>query len=246
MPLPVITPAVPGVAQPAGKWVFQVDTTGSLILGTGTWLTVFGGKQINPSKSDDMVDTTDLDTGMWKANQLFMSEWGVAVDLTRKKYASAFDAGQEFIRAANDNKALLHVRYFDRTGGTEAYEGFGFATWENQGGGNEADEKVKVNFKGNGVRTPIANPVAVNSAPTVGSATPSAQTAGKIVTITGSNFTGATDVKFGAVSVAALSYNIVNDNTIAAVMPAGSAGAAAVTVINGVGTSNALGYTRGA
>jgi len=74
-------------------------------------------------------------------------------------------------------------------------------------------------------------------------ATPAAAATGAQVTITGTRFTAATGVKFGA--VAATAFTVVNDTTIVASVPAGTAGAANVTVINAVGTSTALPYTRG-
>jgi hypothetical protein len=80
--------------------------------------------------------------------------------------------------------------------------------------------------------------------PFVATATPTSVTAGGQVVISGSGFTGASNVKFGAVN--ASSFIVVSDTTIVAIMPAGSAGSAAITVTNAQGTSNAFPYTRGA
>lgn len=79
--------------------------------------------------------------------------------------------------------------------------------------------------------------------PAILSATPAAAAEGDQVLITGSSFTGATGVKFGA--TAATDFTVVNDGVIVAVMPAGSAGAANITVTNATGTSSAFTYTRG-
>ncbi|MGL5825559.1 MAG: IPT/TIG domain-containing protein [Nocardioides sp.] len=87
--------------------------------------------------------------------------------------------------------------------------------------------------------TPLTVPV-----PVVTAATPASAVQGATVTITGTGFLGATTVRFGATN--ATSFNVVSDTSITAVMPAGSAGAAAVTVITPGGTSNAFSYTRGA
>ena len=80
--------------------------------------------------------------------------------------------------------------------------------------------------------------------PIVSSATPPTATATTPMTVNGAYFTGATDVKFGAVS--ATSIVVVSPSQITCIMPAGSAGSAPVTVITPAGTSNALAYTRGA
>lgn len=85
---------------------------------------------------------------------------------------------------------------------------------------------------------------AASAVATLSTALPSAAVAGSLVTITGSNFTGATGVKFGAVNSAL--FFIDSDTQIRAVMPPGSAGTANITVINSFGTSTALAYTRGA
>lgn len=85
------------------------------------------------------------------------------------------------------------------------------------------------------------------SVPFIASALPSGAAAGSQVTITGSGFTGVTgaaSVKFGATN--ASSYVVVNDTSIVAVMPAGSAGAANIVVTSPAGPSAAFAYTRGA
>jgi (2Fe-2S) ferredoxin len=67
-------------------------------------------------------------------------------------------------------------------------------------------------------------------------------TGGGTITITGTNFTGATAVKFGATS--ATGVNVVNDSQITATIPAGTAGQVYVTVTTSFGTSpNSSQYT---
>lgn len=114
---------------------------------------------------------------------------------------------------------------------------------------NSGVESISVTLTGKGSYEPIANPFAGNAGsttPAVRTATPTAQTAGKQVTITGTGFTGATDVKFGATSVAAGAFTVVNDSTIVAALPAGSAGSAPIVVTTPVAASEAFAYTRGA
>lgn len=88
--------------------------------------------------------------------------------------------------------------------------------------------------------------------PRLASALPTAVAQGGQVKISGTGFfkngvadvVGAASVKFGATN--ATSYIVDDNQTIYAVMPAGSAGAANVTVTNSNGVSTALPYTRGA
>lgn len=76
--------------------------------------------------------------------------------------------------------------------------------------------------------------------PVITAISPAGQSVGETVLIAGTRFTGATDVKFAAVS--ATSFIVVSDGTIVAVIPAGT-GAKAVTVITPEGTSASVSYT---
>ena len=94
--------------------------------------------------------------------------------------------------------------------------------------------------------TTLASNFTYNAATSVNSVTPnSGSTSGNTtVEITGTNFTGATAVKFGIQN--ATSFTVVNSTRITAVSPAGSAGIVGVTVVVG-GTdytlSSAFTYT---
>ena len=103
-----------------------------------------------------------------------------------------------------------------------------------------------MSLTGKGRVLDIANPFAGwdVSVPTISAVSPASATAGKLVTITGTGFLGATIVKFGAVN--ATEFSVVNGSTILAVMPAGSAGSAPVQVTTPGGVSANFPYTRGA
>ncbi|MGL3804720.1 IPT/TIG domain-containing protein [Paeniglutamicibacter sp. R2-26] len=78
--------------------------------------------------------------------------------------------------------------------------------------------------------------------PVIVAATPSGAAASDTVTITGTGFTGATGVKFGASN--ATSFQVVSASSITAVVPAGSAGSAQITVSTPNGNAT-FAYTRG-
>jgi hypothetical protein len=75
------------------------------------------------------------------------------------------------------------------------------------------------------------------SGPTITSINPTqgGTAGGTTVTITGTGFTGATAVMFGA--TAATSFTVVNDTTITAVSPAGVNGVVRISVVTPIGTS---------
>jgi len=79
-------------------------------------------------------------------------------------------------------------------------------------------------------------------APTILSATPPGAEATETVTITGTGLSGVTGVKFGSSN--ATSFDAVSATEITAVMPAGSAGSAQITVTTPSGTAT-FPYTRG-
>ncbi|MFI8236024.1 beta strand repeat-containing protein [Streptomyces sp. NPDC085866] len=83
------------------------------------------------------------------------------------------------------------------------------------------------------VATPTLTGLAPSQGPTSG---------GSVVTLTGSNLTGATAVEFDA--VAAVSFTVVSATQVTATAPAGGAGPVQVTVTTPGGTSNSLTYNR--
>jgi hypothetical protein len=160
-----------------------------------------------------------------------------------------FDPGQELVRQARfqfGDSARVYVRWYDRNGAPEAYTGRVIVDWQQSKTGVADLEEVTITGTGDGVLTPISNPYSAASVPVIATATPSGVSVGNQVTITGNGFTGTvvtTGVKFGATN--ATSWTVLSDSLLVAIMPAGSAGAANITVTNAAGASTAYSYTRG-
>ena len=80
------------------------------------------------------------------------------------------------------------------------------------------------------------------TAPLITAFTPSSGGAGTVVSITGTNFTGATAVSFGG--TAAASFTVGSDTTISATVGEGATGIITVTIPSGIATSgNPFSYT---
>lgn len=127
---------------------------------------------------------------------------------------------------------------------TDAGQAFCRVEITRQNTGNAEIEVFNVTLTGQGPFAPITNPFAGwdVTEPVLASVTPEGEGVGDLVTLTGTGFLGATDVKFGTTS--ATDFVVANAATIIASLPAGTAGSVNVTVITPGGTSNALPYTR--
>ena len=77
--------------------------------------------------------------------------------------------------------------------------------------------------------------------PIINSFTPTSGKSGTVVTITGTNFTGATNVSFGGTS--ASSFTVGSSTSISAIVGTGSSGTLSVTTIIGTGTATGFIHT---
>lgn len=233
----------------AKKWLIRINT-GSVA--APAWTPLGGMSQYTPRQDVVKQDGTTFDSGLYKGTQFVVQlGWGGSGTVLRVRDTAIEDPGQRAIRlnaipqTPTETPTTLGVQVIDRFGGPdENVQGIAAITWEPQGGGPDAMLTVNFVMDGEGFPTPIANPLAATVFPVVVSASPSGAAVGTQVSIVGDAFTGTTSLKFGGVS--ATSFVIVSDALIVAVMPAGTAGAAPVTVTTPAGVSNALSYNRGA
>lgn len=233
------------------RWALQVNTN---TVASPTWTTVNGMNNFKPKPHEAVTkDDNAYEDGGWQSKTKTALSWGAEAKLLRRVSTSddtVFDTGQEKLRALArllGSTGVAHIRYYDREGGTEAFQGFAEVKWAEEGGGQDDLAMVTVTLEGKGeleiITNPSATPVAV---PTISSLTPAAGAAagGTLVIIRGEHFTGATaigatGVKFGATN--ATSFSVLDDGTIAAVAPAKTAATYDVTVTNSTGTSATAG-----
>lgn len=211
------------------------------------WLNVPDITGLDPKPTNQMKDDTTY-ANKGKTSQAKTGEdftLGVQVKGV-KDLTGEFQPELLVLLAATDPDAdgIIRYRYYHATSPSLAYQGTAVVEASRANTDNNSNEMFSFNMTGRGDREKITNPGVTTPAPVVSSASPSGAATGDLVTIKGSGFTGTTSVKFG--TTAATTTSVVNDNTIVAVMPSGSAGAANITVVTPAGTSNALAYTRAA
>lgn len=222
------------------KYRVDVDTADSDT--APAWAQIRSVNSFQPAVANTTQDATDYDSQGWGADAVTLRKWSLPLVLLRKQTAGgAYDVGQEKLRAAADALTPVHVRWYDRDGGDDAYEGWALVQWEPQGGDGSGLSTVNATLLGQGARTKLAsNPATTPAVPIISSVTPANGTAagGDLVVIKGTGFTGTvavTGVKFGGTN--ASKFTVLDDNTIAAVTPAHAAGAADVLVTNATGPS---------
>lgn len=162
---------------------------------------------------------------------------GVTVNPVHAFLKSKFDTAADVSTLAGE----FGVMYYDRAGLEPAREGRAYVkAWSPDGGGPGARDTITLTIQFQGPTTEVANPnadltpVVLSLAPATGAAA-----GGNLVTIHGTHLLGATGVKWGATN--ATNFVIVDDTTIVATAPAGSAGTSQVTVITPAGTSATTG-----
>lgn len=227
-------------------WRLDVDLAATE---TPDWAQVRATQNFVPGINSTVQDSSDYDAEGWGSDAVTLRKAQPTATLLRKENPTtgAYDPGQEKLRQCSEDLELAHIRWYERKAGGQAWEGYALVQWAPQGGGVEGLQAVNVTLLVQGKPEKIASPTAATSVPVLTTALPSGAAQGDQVTIKGAGFTGTTGaagVKFGATN--ATDYVVVDNATIVAVVPAGSAGPANIVVTNGVGASAPLTYTRGA
>lgn len=153
---------------------FRLDAR---VIGDTDWTKVRGITTIKPGLDYATEDDSDIDTGIDGATLVTGRTATVTCTVKRGKGVSSgnYDPGQEILREAADAAGTadgtIEIRWYDRTGGPEAYTAFALAQWSPQGG-NKTGDKVDVTLPIQGRRTLIANPVIADSSLSDGLYTP--------------------------------------------------------------------------
>lgn len=214
------------------------------------WVPLGGRTDFAPTENGTQQSADDYDSDGFNRFEKTMTGWKLVVKFQMPTTANVpSDPGQQILEETRfqfGDDCRAYTRWYDRNGGTDAWQGRALIDWNQSKTGVADVDETTATFTGDGPVVRISNPEADPVAPIIISAesTPAVQVTGGQVQILGGGFLGATSVKFG--TVAAVAPLIISDNLIVAVMPTGTAGSAPITVITPAGTSNAFAYTRGA
>lgn len=158
------TPAPPAetITALARRYRLEIDTSAT---STPSWALVPGVREFAPKYEPIIQDDRDYDDEGAPRNVKTGYNWSVELKLSHRAHpeTGAWNAAQEKLRAASeafDDDSYVHIRWYDRDGKPDAYEGLALVTWTPDGGDGTATDVVSVVLTGSGPRTPIDNPAA--------------------------------------------------------------------------------------
>ncbi|MEX3206080.1 phage tail tube protein [Streptomyces acidiscabies] len=147
----------------ARRWRLEIDM--SAAKDGGDWQLVPGVTEFTPAAEPNIEDSSDYDSGGWAGNTKTGQSWELGTTINRRinDQVKVYHPTHEALRGAAygfGSASQVHVRYYDRDGLPEAYEGTAIVTWAPSGGEYTALDQVEVTLTGDGPLLLITNPVA--------------------------------------------------------------------------------------
>ncbi|MBK3631560.1 hypothetical protein JHN52_01010 [Streptomyces sp. MBT97] len=147
----------------ARRWRLELDM--SAAKDGSDWQLVVGVTDFKPAAEPNIEDSSDYDSGGWAGNTKTGQSWELGVTINRKinDQVKTYHPTHEVFRLASfafGSASQVHVRYMDRDGLPEAYEGTAIVTWTPSGGETTALDQVEMTLTGDGALVPITNPLA--------------------------------------------------------------------------------------
>lgn len=147
----------------ARRWALQIDMAAAK--DGSDWQSVVGITEFSPAAEPNIEDSSSYDSGGWAENTKTGQSWELGVTINRKinDLVKTYHPTHEAFRAAAyafGSASEVHVRYYDRDGLPEAYEGTALVTWAPSGGEYTALDQVEMTLTGTGQLLTITNPVA--------------------------------------------------------------------------------------
>ncbi|MGW4850144.1 phage tail tube protein [Streptomyces sp. NPDC004288] len=147
----------------ARRWRLEIDM--SAAKDGSNWQFVPGITEFNPAAEPNIEDSSSYDSDGWAENTKTGQSWELGVTVNRKinDAVKVYHPTHEAFRLASfafGSASEVHVRYYDRNGLPEAYDGIALVTWAPSGGEYTALDQVEMTLTGTGPLTSITNPVA--------------------------------------------------------------------------------------
>ncbi|MFD7508120.1 phage tail tube protein [Streptomyces sp. NPDC059853] len=127
------------------------------------WQLVPGVLEFKPAEEPTQEEVTTYDSEGWGEHAVTQLDWQIETKLAHRHHPETgeFNPVQVHLRKTARRFAAasyVHLRYFDRSGQPDAYEGRALVTWAPEGGDAKTTDQVAVTFKGSGPLLEIENP----------------------------------------------------------------------------------------
>ncbi|MFF7851929.1 phage tail tube protein [Streptomyces sp. NPDC007910] len=147
----------------ARRWRLEIDM--SAAKDGSDWQLVPGITEFSPAAEPNIEDSSSYDSDGWAENTKTGQSWELGVTINRKinDQVKVYHPTHEKLRAAAfafGSASEVRVRYYDRNGLPEAYDGIALVTWAPSGGEYTALDQVELTLTGTGPLASITNPAA--------------------------------------------------------------------------------------
>lgn len=146
----------------ARRWRLELDM--SALKDGSDWQLCPAITDFNFEMPPNLEDSGTYDDGGWDGNTKTSQGWTVTAKFNRKVSADSttYSPVHEKLRTTAlgwGDGSEIPIRWMDRNGLPEAYQGSALVTWKPSGGDKNALDQVEVTLTGNGPLTTITNPV---------------------------------------------------------------------------------------
>jgi hypothetical protein len=216
----------------------------------GVWVNITGDiNNFNPVPTGVRVDRENYGQKAASSSQKIADNYVLTfnVEGVRNPSTGMFVAAQAAIRELlkigrrKGEENMVEAQWFDALDDDiPAFQGKFSVEWTDTNTGYADKGGWSFTLTSDGIVDEITSPIATAN-PLVENVIPSGAGVGEVVHIIGHKFTGVTGITIDGDTVE--EYHLLNDNTIAAVIPADVDGASAVVVTTDGGSSNSFSYT---
>ncbi|MFE9906410.1 phage tail tube protein [Streptomyces achromogenes] len=147
----------------ARRWRLEIDMSDTK--DGSDWQLVPGVTAFTPAAEPNLEEQGEYEGEGWASNTKTGQSWELGVTINRKinDQAKTYHPTHEALRRAAfgwGSASEVHLRYMDRNGLPEAYEGTTLVTWAPSGGEYTALDQVELTLTGTGPLQLIDNPLA--------------------------------------------------------------------------------------